>query len=576
MIHDLGEANFDALPDYDVCVIGSGPAGATIANELSDMGMRLCVLESGRLWPTPLGHRLQRVQSEGIAIRENSRERVFGGTSTTWTGTSAPLDAIDLAPRPWLRHSGWPISDIELREYYEEAALRYRFPSLDHFQQVSFREHQPCWRSVEEKVFLIDSHPQNFGKEFRHVFAGPGTDLYLDATVVRLEASADRSAIDQALIHVSEGRELRLHADIFVLAAGGLENARLLLVSRDLCSAGLGNDHDQVGRFLMNHPKGYHGTIRLEYAATASDRLFSVYKGSHYGYVGLRLRDAIQADRGLLNSYASIQPVFPWTDSVGLQSLLTLTRRAQALLGRDRSDPGEEAKGLASHSEEQRELVTAKRPTLFAVPELTASTAPASSFVLAINVLKDARRVAQYAWARIFTRSNQKVRVAHLSNYMEMEPDPENRVVLTSECDEYGVPMMAVRHRSSELDRRSVVELHRILAEEFAALRLASLETTVASADPWPIDEDAHHHMGTTRMGTNPASSVVDPNLRLHGVPNVYVAGPSVFPTSGCANPTLTIVALSIRLARHLRAKAEQHQRNGGTDAGPSAVFGCD
>jgi choline dehydrogenase-like flavoprotein len=136
---------------------------------------------------------------------------------------------------------------------------------------------------------------------------------------------------------------------------------------------------------------------------------------------------------------------------------------------------------------------------------------------------------------------------------MEMEPDPENRVTLAADLDPYGQPVPLVRHRSSELGRRSLIALHAALGEELERCAIGRLESDLASADPWPIDQDASHHMGTTRMGTDPRSSVVDPDLRLHAVPNVFLAGASVFPTSGCANPTFTIVALSIRLARHLQ-----------------------
>ena len=135
---------------------------------------------------------------------------------------------------------------------------------------------------------------------------------------------------------------------------------------------------------------------------------------------------------------------------------------------------------------------------------------------------------------------------------MEMEPRPENRVELGTAVDPNGQPTALVRHDCSALDRRSLVELHDVLRTELSAAGFGELETDLATADPWPITQDASHHMGTTRMGTDPAVSVVDPECRVHGVENVWMAGASVFPTSGCANPTFTIVALAIRLAETL------------------------
>ena len=162
-------------------------------------------------------------------------------------------------------------------------------------------------------------------------------------------------------------------------------------------------------------------------------------------------------------------------------------------------------------------------------------------------------RVLQYLFFRLSKRKP-KIRFARVRNFMEMAPDPENRVTLDSEPDEDVKPLPRVVHRCGDLDRRSMVEVHAALAAEVEAAGLGVLESDLAEdTSPWPIDQDASHHMGTTRMGTDPSTSVVDADLRVHGLDNLYAAGASVFPTSGCVNPTYTIVALSIRLARHLR-----------------------
>ena len=174
---------------------------------------------------------------------------------------------------------------------------------------------------------------------------------------------------------------------------------------------------------------------------------------------------------------------------------------------------------------------------------------------LLVTIALDAPKVARYLWSRLVSRRRPLIRRARLRNFMEMEPRPENRVTLADETDAHGMPLPLVEHDTTELDRRSLVELHEVLREEFERAGVGRLESDLQSADPWPITQDASHHIGTTRMGADPATSVVDPELRVHGVENVYLAGASVFPTSGCANPTFTIVALSIRLARTLAAR---------------------
>jgi choline dehydrogenase-like flavoprotein len=137
MIHDLGTWRGGDLPHYDVAVVGSGPAGMTVTNELAGSGLRVVVLESGGLRPTPLGDALRIVRSEGIEIRDSSRERVLGGASTTWAGLSSPLDAIDMEARPILSVPGWPIAREELVPYWERAT-RYRFPPLEMFATGGF------------------------------------------------------------------------------------------------------------------------------------------------------------------------------------------------------------------------------------------------------------------------------------------------------------------------------------------------------------------------------------------------------------------------------------------------------
>src|SRR5678816_1265194 len=160
MILDLARSDPPELPEYDLCIVGTGPAGATLASELVDSGLRVCVLESGRRVPTARGDALRALESEGIHVKEWSRERVLGGASTTWAGLSSPFDPIDMGPRPWIGSTGWPIARQELMSLYEEASRRYRFPSpaafgADGFAQLRARgELQPTWKRLEEKVFL--------------------------------------------------------------------------------------------------------------------------------------------------------------------------------------------------------------------------------------------------------------------------------------------------------------------------------------------------------------------------------------------------------------------------------------
>lgn len=546
MIVDLNESEVEP-PEYDVCIVGSGPAGATVAAELASSPLRVCVLESGRLRTTRHADELKRVLSEGIHVKDYSRERVLGGASTTWAGLSSPLDAADLAPRSWLRVSGWPIGLDELRDYYAQAAERYRFPEPGLFGVEGFGALraqgalQPEWRGIEEKIFLACSEPQDFGRETRSIYEDGPVDLYLDASVSRLETGPACGRIAAAIVHSRNGREHRLHARTFVIAAGGIENARLLLNSRGACPEGLGNEHDLVGRFLMNHPKNYHGILHLARPIEEAPYFFGCLHRGYAGYAGLRLPQEVQTERRLMNSYVRLEPLFPWSDSRGVESLVLLVKRCSGFLRSWKDRRQDELVTLRDYSEtgDDSDLQNARKSLLEWIG-------------VGFSIVLDAPRVVRYLWFRL-TPARPRIRRVRLRNFMEMEPDPENRVALGAERDVYGEPIPFVRHDSTALDRRSLVELHAALRQEISRTGLGRLETELADADPWPITQDASHHMGTTRMGTESATSVVDPHGRIHSVENVYLAGASVFPTSGCANPTFTIVALSIRLAQHLR-----------------------
>ncbi len=549
MIRDL-DAHGDAeLSGYDLCIVGSGPAGTTIANELRDSGLKICVLESGMERPTPRGDRLRCVRSEGIRIKEYSRERVIGGASTTWAGLSSPLDPIDFEPRPGLARACWPIAREELLAYYAGASERYRFPALSFFTAGGFGalrrkgDLQPAWQVLDEKIFLAASEPQDFGREWRAAFEGETVDLWLDATLLHLEPGKPAGSERAARVRTRSGRDVLVSARAWVLATGGIENARILLASRSQDGRALGNEHDQVGRYLMNHPKNYHGIVALARPITELPYYLGCLYQGYAGYAGLRVAPRIQRERGLLNCYVRLEPLFPWSDDAGVEALVLLVKRSKGFLSRWKKQREGDVVALRDYSEtgDDSERQNRRRSAV-------------SWLGLCFAILAHLPRVLQYLYFRL-TRAKPRVRRLRVRNFMEMEPDPDNRILLADERDENGEPLPLVRHRPSALDRRSLVALHRELASELERAGVGALETTLEAADPWPIDQDASHHMGSTRMGTDPRTSVVDTDCRLHGVDDVYVVGASVFPTSGCANPTFTIVALAIRLARHLESR---------------------
>lgn len=547
MIRPLAEASARPAP-FDVCIVGTGPAGATVAAELRDSGLEVLVLESGGARVTNQGDALRETTSTGLWIKPWSRERVLGGASTTWAGLSSPLDDADLAPRPHLGGVGWPLPQAELEALWEEAAARYRFPRATAFGREGFGrlrrkgDLQPAWEELEEKVFLAAAEPQDFGREQRATWEHERVTLCLGATVTQLRAGPG-GELERALVRDGSGALHEVRARAFVLACGGIENARLLLLSEGADGVALGNAHGQVGRCFMNHPKSYAGTLRFRTPVRSAPYYFGCIHEGFAGYAGLRLPTARQAELGLVNSYVRLEPLFPWSDNPGIEALVTLVKRMGAVMRAFRRSRADEVVELRDYAEtgDDSEVQNARKSWL-------------DWLRLAGTVLAHLPGVLHYLSYRI-TRRQAPIHRARIRAFMEMEPREENRVTLGEQRDLHGTPLPHVHHEVSARDRRSMVAVYEALERDLARTGMGTLEEPLTDADPWPIDQDASHHMGTTRMGTDPASSVTDPDLLVRGTTNLYAAGASVFPTSGCANPTFTIVALSIRLARTLRER---------------------
>lgn len=526
---DLADLEPDASLEADLCVVGAGIAGTVIARSFLGTGVRVALLESGGLDYEPEIQAFAEGENLGFDYYPlaNARLRMFGGTTVIWGGRVAMLDEIDFEQRDWIPHSGWPFTRSEIEPWYAHAreVLELSALPLDErlFEHLGVTPPPFDRDAIRIGFWQFDKLIGRFGAERGgDLWRAPNVQVITHATVTHIQATADGRAISHVRVAAPGGRRATVRARRFVLAAGGIDNARLLLASHDVHPRGLGNDRDLVGRFFMEHPHARGGRIRFKRPWSMLKRLLLRHRvGSETVVACLRPGEALQRRAGILN------PSF------------TLGCRQHP---EQRMHPVKRVYHAARH-----ELApTRGNRRLWQAVKRGATWLREASDPLRPWLLDRLDRRGIYAVVRA-----------------EQAPNPDSRVLLSAERDALGVPKAALDWRLGEQDKHSVRVLMEAFDRELRRLDLGHVELPEWLLDegrPWQIDPlisnhpiGGYHHMGTTRMASAPARGVVDAHGRVFGLANLYVAGSSVFPTSGWANPTLTLLALALRQADHLR-----------------------
>lgn len=495
----------DASPiEADLVIIGGGLAGITLAKELAGGPLEVAILESGGLeidmeiQALYAGSGVQRAPGNPDRPFDDypvqSRVRALGGSGMVWGGKCAPLDPADFAERSWIPHSGWPVTRQQMQPYYDRAcdALEIpRFPLAPpappepEFQPLALDPADGFFPAPRVFTKFSGGGDKSAYDAFRTKFAeAANITVYLHANVVKIRREGDQIAgLDIACL---DGKRHAAKATRYVLAVGGIENARLLLASDDL-----GNRHDLVGRFFQGH---------VTYSNDGDDQT----EGS-----------AVAISRAApMDLYAP-----------------TKRLAAHCVIGA----------GLSAQTRMKTGNFTA---TLFRAT----ATAPDKP------VGADTQTIRR-ASARIAKGQDE----AQLLGYFAMAehfPNPDSRVTLDPEHkDPLGMPRVRLAWTYGTKDYDDLERSVTGLADALGASGEGRLCWSIERSKLLGLSSASRHHMGTTRMHADPKKGVVDPDLRLHEARNLYVAGSSVFPTSGIANPTLTILALVMRLADHLKVE---------------------
>jgi len=510
----------DELIETDLCIIGAGPAGITIAREFLGSGQRVCLLESGGRHPERAAQRLNRGQSVGYPVHllHRSRIRAFGGTSRHWvpdsTWASRPLDPIDFEARPSVPYSGWPFDRAHLEPWYARVHSACDLGPYDYEADSwadGLRTPRLPLSGPEVETIVFQHAPGTFDGRYDELVRSPDVTLFLQAQVTDLVTDEDADRVERVEVRRDDGSRFFVGARLVVLAAGGIDNPRLLLLAHRARGRGLGNDHDLVGRFFterLSARTGHVVTARPELVERAAFYDIHAARGT-YAQGALRVADKVQRELGLLNCAFFILARPTSVTAEAIRSAATLT------------------KGLA------------RRPLL-----------PGISRHLA-NVAMGVGHLASFALDRVRGGAG----VLMLRAQCEPPPNPDSRVRLGSRRDRFGQHVAQVDWRPGTAARASIRASQETLDAALRASGIGHVEFLLGDERPPALFEGNYHHLGATRMHPDPRQGVVDADCLVHGVRNLYVAGSSVFPTYGCSNPTLTLLALALRLADHMKQR---------------------
>jgi hypothetical protein len=528
MLFDGRNLSNNDMLETDVCIIGGGAAGITLAKEFVDTRFKVSLFESGGYRFNHRTQLLYRAENCGRPYydMEFTKQRYFGGATNKWYGRCRPLDAIDFETRSWVKHSGWPFGKNELDPFYMRAhdVCRLRSANYNPAFWETYEKEQLNFNGtpVETKIFQF-SPPTRFARDYLNLFkTAPNIQVFLNSNAISIALNPAGNSVTHVSFTTLVGKKFQVKAKLFILAASALEITRLLLVSDDVHSRGIGNQYDLVGRFFMEHPHIFDAVV----TTGLTDKVARYYKILDYdiksenlGTVGaLGLSENAICQEKMLNA-----------------SAFFIRRKCYKI--------------------DDRYFGKAGVALTKVMDTFNHTRAPGMQFFRDVgDTIKHIKDVGGIVKQRL-NRVIKPISYITIRTQVETEPNPDSRVTLSHKKDRLGMNKLTLDWRLTDLDLESYKKFNQIL---FKGLRMAGIEVRPFKHDMdefgWPLSMVAgKHHMGTTRMHQDPKKGVLNADCKVHGVANLYIAGSSTFPTSGQANPMLTLVALAIRLADHVK-----------------------
>lgn len=506
--------------DCDICIVGGGVAGLTIANEFRSTQKNVLIVEGGGMQHADSSQALYDSDNIGYPLRSDngyvSRNRYLGGSSNTWAGRCAPLGKIDFEERKWIKHSGWPISFKSVENYFSRTCKALELPGHELFSGsewgkicLDYNPNNFSESGLTPQTFLFGDQPANT----RELFFKSETDssnirILLNSNLTSIETTQNGEHVTHIETSTLSDHKVSIKACTYILCCGGWENARSLLMSNKQNANGVGNEHDSVGRYYMEHPKIISGKL------IPSNNFFK-------------------------------SPLMYWPKKVGAKGSMDIMFQLPESVQKAEQLPNNSIDLIRTTGDAEQSIKSIHRSDAIGTNRKFAVSLVGTSLTLA-------KSMARQHKIRFNTPLRQKT--VFIRNHMEQEPNRDSRVFLGNKNDALGIPRLKTNLQISENDKHSLVKTQRIMSEIVEKNKLGTIVSEFDNDDfEWKNLTDSSHHIGTTRMSDDPRYGVVDKNCKVHGIDNLFVSGSSVFPTAGHVNPTFTIVALALKLADHIR-----------------------
>jgi choline dehydrogenase-like flavoprotein len=498
----------NSLIEGDICIIGAGAAGISLALEWMNTPHKVILLEGGGFEYDEQVQELYAGKTTGQHYfpLKSIRLHYFGGTTGHWAGWCAEFDEIDFKKRDWIPSSGWPITLDDIKPFYPRAQ-KYVEVGQDDFTVEHWQKKNETLKPFpfdENKVWSKMwqfSPPTRFGTKYKDpIVKSKNIHLYTYANVVDITANEDVSQVKEVTVKNYAGKQHTVRAKYFILACCSVQNARILLSANKQAPKGLGNDHDNIGRYFMEHLEIKTGSLWL--ADPADVKLYMIDFGVTKARAELAISEKMQTEYRILNGTSSLSP-------------LEIATNQPAFI-----EVWQDGKDAMNNTLKKR--IKDVKPVKLNIPK-------------------------GFKAYQLFTR-------------MEQAPNPNSRITLDTEKDSLGMPRAMLDWELTSLEKNSLRMINTIIGREAGRISMGRVKLYDYLQDEkdegWPsFTGGGWHHMGTTRMSNDPKQGVVDPNCKIHSINNLYTAGASCYVTAGAVNPTLTLIALTIRLSDHLKQR---------------------